>query len=153
MKNYTIFDEIKYLNTLLTRRFIENFFGNCNSQLTRVNALIIKYLIDNQENSIFQKDIEEKFGITKSTASKVLKLMETKGLIERQPLENDTRYKKLIVCEKAKEIHNNILASIQNEESLLLNNFNKDEIETFKKLLNKLKTNIKEINKKENKHD
>lgn len=149
MKNYTIFDEIKYLNILLTRRFIESNFIKETNSLTRVNACIIKYLIDNQDKDIFQKDIETKFGITKSTASKVLKLMETKGLIERQVIKIDARYKKLVASKKAKEIHESIIKNIHNDEQKLLNNFSQEEIFTFKALLEKLKSNIKILDKKE----
>lgn len=150
MKNYTIFDEIKYLSVLLSRRFFENILDNNTQLLTRVNACIIKYLIENESKDIFQKDIEIKFGITKSTASKVLKLMESKNLIVRQSVKNDARLKKLMASQKAKEIYNNINNDLHKDEQLLLNNFSKEEINNFKNLLEKLKNNIKNIDKKEN---
>ena len=108
MKSYTLFDEIKYLNVLLSRRYFENILNKNTQLLTRVNICIIKYLIDNENEDIFQKDIEIKFGITKSTASKVLKLMESKNLIVRQSVKNDARLKKLMASQKAKEIYNNL---------------------------------------------
>ena len=148
MKSYTIFDEIKYLNILLSRRFFENIINKDTHFLTRVNACIIKYLIDNENSDIFQKDIEIKFGITKSTASKVLKLMESKNLIVRQSVKNDARLKKLVASQKAKEIYNNINNTLYKDEQILLNNFSQEEINNFKNLLEKLKNNIKKMDKK-----
>lgn len=154
MKTYTIFEEIRYINHLLSRRAIENNFIDVDENLTRANAFIIKFLINNAEKDIFQKDIENKFGITKSTASTVLKLMETKNLITRQSILNDARYKKIVPTQKAYDIHQKIEQSYLRDQELLINNFSYEERENFKTLLTKLKTNIKEITEKEkNKND
>lgn len=149
MKDYTLFEEIKYINTLLARRSIEKNFLKLDRQLTRVNAFIIKYLIENNDKQIFQKDIEEKFGITKSTASSVLKLMEEKQLIERKSLPNDGRFKQLLPTQKAVDIHNSIKQTILEDENLFFNNFSNEELTSFKILLKKLKDNIKNIKEKE----
>jgi len=149
LKDYTLFEEIKYINTLLARRSIEKNFLKLDRQLTRVNAFIIKYLIENNDKQIFQKDIEEKFGITKSTASSVLKLMEEKQLIERKSLPNDGRFKQLLPTQKAVDIHNSIKQTILEDENLFFNNFSNEELTSFKILLKKLKDNIKNIKEKE----
>ncbi|MBR4003225.1 MAG: MarR family transcriptional regulator [Clostridia bacterium] len=149
MKDYTLFEEIKYINTLLSRRSIEKNFLKLDRQLTRVNAFIIKYLVENNDKQIFQKDIEEKFGITKSTASSVLKLMEEKQLIERKSLPNDGRFKQLLPTQKAVDIHNSIKQTILEDENLFFNNFSNEELTSFKILLKKLKDNIKNIKEKE----
>ncbi|MBQ9793196.1 MAG: MarR family transcriptional regulator [Clostridia bacterium] len=149
MKTYTIFEEVRYINHLLSRRAVENNFAEVDKNLTRANAFIIKYLINNAEKDIFQKDIENKFGITKSTASTVLKLMEAKNLITRESILNDARYKKIVPTKKAYEIHEKIEQSYLKDQELLLSNFSYEEKETFKALLTKLKTNIKEITEKE----
>lgn len=149
MKDYTLFEEIKYINTLLARRSIEKNFLKLDRQLTRVNAFIIKYLVENNDKQIFQKDIEEKFGITKSTASSVLKLMEEKQLIERKSLPNDGRFKQLLPTQKAVDIHNSIKQTILEDENLFFNNFSNEELTSFKILLKKLKDNIKNIKEKE----
>lgn len=149
MKDYTLFEEIKYINTLLARRSIEKNFLKLDRQLTRVNAFIIKYLVKNNDKQIFQKDIEEKFGITKSTASSVLKLMEEKQLIERKSLPNDGRFKQLLPTQKAVDIHNSIKQTILEDENLFFNNFSNEELTSFKILLKKLKDNIKNIKEKE----
>ena len=149
MKDYTLFEEIKYINTLIARHSIEKNFLKFDTQISRVNAFIIKYLIENNNKQIFQKDIEEKFGITKSTASSVLKLMEEKKLIERKSLPNDARFKNIVPTQKAIDIHNSIKQTILEDENLFFNNFSNEEISSFKALLKKLKNNIKNIKEKE----
>ena len=149
MKNYTIFEEVRYINHLLSRRAVENNFIDVDKNLTRANAFIIKYLINNNDKDIFQKDIENKFGITKSTASTVLKLMEAKNLITRQSISSDARFKKLVPTQKAYQIHEKIEQSYLKDQELLLSNFSEEEKENFKALLTKLKDNIKNFEKKE----
>lgn len=153
MKDYTIFEEIKYINTLLGRRFFENFLSKQTASLTRENYFIIKYLINNQDKEIFQKDIEEKFGITKSTASTVLKLMESKNLIKRESISSDARYKKIVLTDESLKINNLIQEYFSNDNKLLLSNFSFEELETFKILLKKLKENIKNTDKKGEQND
>ena len=149
IKEYTLFEDIKYINTLLARRVIDKVLLKVDSQLTRVNAFIIKYLIENNDKQIFQKDIEEKFGITKSTSSSVLKLMEEKKLVERKSLPNDARFKQILPTQKAIDIHNSIKQSILKDENLFLNDFSNEELSSLKTLLTKLKNNIKNIKEKE----
>jgi len=153
LKDYTIFEELRYINHLLSRRSTENNFLTPNKSITRANAFIIKYLISNSHKNIYQKDIETNFGITKSTASTVLKFMEAKDLIKRESVLNDARYKKILPTQKAYEINDKIEKTLYEDEKLLLNCFSKKEQETFKNLLKKLKENIKINEKKEDNND
>ena len=148
MKDYTIFEEIKYINVLIGRRFFENFLNKQDTNLTKENFFIINYLLNNQDKEIFQKDIENKFGITKSTASTVLKLMEAKNLIKRESISNDARYKKIVLTDESLKINDSIKKYIAKDDELLLNTFSFEELETFKSLLKKLKENIKNTDKK-----
>lgn len=153
MKDYTIFEDVRYINNLLTRRSVEKNFLTPTETLTRANTLIIKYLVNNSGKDIFQKDVENKFGITKSTASTVLKHMEEKGFIKRKSINKDARYKKLIPTKKAEEIHAQTENVLLADQHLLLYNFTSEELTSFKNLLTKLKSNIKEINEKEKLYD
>ncbi len=48
------------------------------------NSDIIIFLARHSEREIFQHAVERRFGITRSTSSRVLALMERKGLIARE---------------------------------------------------------------------
>ena len=91
---------------------------------------------------IYQKDIEEYFTITRSTASKVLSLMEQKGLIQRQAVAQDARLKKIILTDKAWEIREIMMADGEKLEETLLKGFREGEIETLRSYLKRIKDNI-----------
>ena len=54
-----------------------------------------------QREDVFQKDLEEEFGIRPSTATELLKQMEKNGLITREAAAHDNRLKKIVLTEKA----------------------------------------------------
>lgn len=77
MKNKDIGQQLASLNHLIKR----NLQNELSSELMRIsaaNGYILVYLYENKQNDVFQRDLEEYFNITRSTASKVLSLMETK---------------------------------------------------------------------------
>lgn len=107
-----------------------------------VNGWAITYLYNNRDKEIFQKDFESKFSIRPSTASKILKTMEQKGFIIRQSVENDARLKKITLTQKAIELHENVIASIENREMRLRQGVSQAEIEAFLETVNKFKANM-----------
>lgn len=62
------------------------------------------------EQDIFQKDIEEEFGIRPSSVTGLLQALEQEGMITREPVSSDGRLKKIVLTEKAKEIQTNVVA-------------------------------------------
>lgn len=57
------------------------------------NVDVIVYLARHDNEEIFPQDIEQRFGVTRSTSCRVLGLMEQKGLIAREPVKRDARLK------------------------------------------------------------
>jgi DNA-binding MarR family transcriptional regulator len=110
--------------------------------VTGTNGWIIGYLSHNQDKDIFQKDIEKEFGITRSTASKVIDLMEQKGLIERQKVSYDARLKKLILTEKSKKISAMMNEDMSGVEKQLIRGFTQQEIETLIEYIERMKNNL-----------
>ncbi len=56
------------------------------------------------KNDIFQKDIEEEFGLRPPTATALLKELEQRGLIRKEPVPYDARRKKIVVTEEALQV-------------------------------------------------
>ena len=71
--------------------------------ISSTNSFIIIYIYEHG-GCVYQKEIEDRFGITRSTVSKVLSLMEQKNLIIRESEEIDQRKKKIILTNEAKEL-------------------------------------------------
>ncbi len=111
-----------------------------------VNGWAIAYFYENADKDIFQKDFEEKFSIRRSTASKILKSMEQKGYIERVSVENDARLKKIVLTEKAIEIHHKITKDIELREEKLRSGVSDDELKMFFEVMMKFSNNMEEEN-------
>lgn len=74
-------------------------------------ARLLAFLsIVSMQQDIFQKDIEEEFGIRPSSVTGLLQALEQEGMIVREPVSSDGRLKKIVLTEKAKEIQANVVA-------------------------------------------
>ena len=114
--------------------------------LTDVNGWAIGYLYDNKGMDIFQKNFENKFSIRPSTASNILKTMEQKGLIKRVSVESDARLKKIVLTEKAIEIHKKVVKEIENREIRLKSGISEEELQVFFSVMQKLSANMEDKN-------
>lgn len=112
--------------------------------LTGTNGWIIGYIANNSEREIFQKDIEETFAVRRSTVSRVVTLMEQKGLIVRESVDSDGRLKKLMLTDKAWEIHRMIDAEMKELESDIVEGISEEDIETFMRIAEKMSLNIRD---------
>ena len=110
--------------------------------VTGTNGWIIGYLADNQGRDIFQRDLEEEFSVRRSTASKVLKLMEQKGLIRRESVPYDARLKKLVLTDTALEMHSHVVRDSERLEAKLTKGLTDEELQTFFAIAEKIKDNL-----------
>ena len=79
--------EVKVISNLIQRKIDSTASGRGLAKLTPMQGWIIDYIYNNQnENDIFQRDVEAEFTIRRSTATGILKLMEKNGLITRVPV-------------------------------------------------------------------
>ncbi len=75
---------------------------------------------------IFPQDVERRFGITRSTSSRVLALMERKGLIVRESVPRDARLKKIVLTDKSRDIAEALRANAVAMEGILLQGLSDD---------------------------
>lgn len=108
------------------------------------NGNILMYLHEHKDEDVFQKNIEEAFGITRSSASKVISLMETKGLIERRSVSGDARLKKLIITELGENVRQKMIEGRDRMEKRLTKDFSEEEKEQLSRFLLKLRANLEE---------
>ena len=98
-------------------------------------------LVEGQKHSIYQKDIEEKFCVTRSTVSKVLKGMESKGLLRRESVSSDARLKRLVLTEEGREINANASVERIELENRIRNGLSDEEFHTLMHLLKRVADN------------
>ncbi len=133
MEYVSVDKEICCVANLIRKEFDNLVFGSVYSEerITRMNIWIIDYIYDKKGEDVFQKDIERKMSITRSTASKIIDLMVQKKLVERSAVEYDARLKKLTLTPKAlklrdemeknsKKVYEKVMAGFSEEEEQLL---------------------------------
>ena len=89
-------------------------------EVTMMHGWIIRYLYENREQDIFQKDIEQRFAVGRSTVTNLIQLMEKKGFVKRESVKQDARLKKVILTEKgiaSQESFEDIVEHIEEELS------------------------------------
>lgn len=127
----------------IRRKAVQNGFSTNSDKSTNTQQWFLSYIWKNSSQSdVFQKDLENEFSISRPTASEILKTMERKGLITRQPAQQDARLKKILLTDKAKGMCCKNEKIIQELEANLIRGFSKEELEMLFHLLNKLKKNI-----------
>ncbi|MBR6533472.1 MAG: MarR family transcriptional regulator [Clostridia bacterium] len=109
-----------------------------------INGWAISYFYNNSSKDIFQKDFEAEFSIRRSTASNILKTMEQNGFIKRVSVESDARLKKIVLTEKAVNIHKAVLNNINKREERLRKGLTEQEVNTFLKIADKLMANMED---------
>lgn len=97
-----------------------------------------------QTEDIFQKDIEEEYSIRPSTATELLKQMETNGLIVREPVAYDNRLKKIVVTKKALLYKQQVIEDLTELEEALIKGISKEDMEVFFNVIEKMMDNLSE---------
>lgn len=145
MKDSVIY-EIKSLEHLIFRNF---FFKDCPSETimknipTPTQMMILDYIINSKEDYVFQKDLEQVFGLRRATISGVLHTMEKNNLIVRSIFENDTRVKIVKLSAKTKSIFESNRDRLQELEKVIVRGIDKNKMKIFLNVINEMKENIK----------
>lgn len=136
--------EIRTLNNLI-KRYFEQRKPEEFKESTGVHGWAIRYFYENRDKDIFQRDFEARFLIRRSTATNMLKLMEKNGLIKRESVDYDARLKKIVLTNKAIEIHKKATQNIEMLETTLKKGITEQELISFYDVLDKIKANLEVI--------
>ncbi len=110
--------------------------------LTSIQCWVMGHIRANRGEDIFQRDIEIKFNIRRSTASGILRLMEKKGLIKRESVDYDARLKKLVLTPVAIKMSEKVEQEVAMMEERLRQGLTLEEQKAFFAILDKIKKNI-----------
>lgn len=113
-------------------------------EVTLSHGWIIRFLYENRDKDIYQKDIEKYFLVGRSTIASSIKLMEKKGFVRREFVECDARLKKVLLTEKGIRTHETIEAMIEELNVGLLEGVEEKDAEVFLKVMRKIRKNIEE---------
>ena len=115
--------------------------------LTQLQAGIMGYLFRNQEKSICQKHIEEKFNISGATVSNTLQVMEKNGLIIRSSMDEDARLKRITMTQNALQDHMLVEEHMQMMERKMREGMSDTEQEELFRLLAVVRNNMEKMSK------
>lgn len=144
-KGVSVGKEIHSLDNMVGR-YIDLTAGKEEKKIDGIsgnNGRILCYIARNDGRDVYQRDIETEFCITRSTASKVLTLMEEKGLIERHRVPQDARLKKLVLTDKSKAFAKKMRKNMLQMESALTEGISDEELAAFISTAEKMKGNIR----------
>lgn len=99
MKNAAAY---RCINILANKQ--RRYFGTLSfaSEFSGAQGKALHYILENYDKELFQKDLEEEFGLRPPTATVLLQHMEQNGLISRERSSLDARFKKIVAAEKAR---------------------------------------------------
>ena len=143
----------KYLGHKINRisRSIDKYFDRKRCSKTecipRSQGMMIGYIMDNQGQNIFQKDIEAKFHLSGATVTNMLKSLEKNGYIVRTPMENDARLKRIELTQKALDHENRVRENIMVIEEAMHEGFSKEEFNMMLGFLDRVIDNMEKLNK------
>lgn len=130
------------LNTTI-HRFVDIYSHKReNDLLTGANTWVIHFIAEQKDTPVHLRDIESHFGVTRSTASKVVDLLVRKGFVQRHVGKTDSRLRQLTLTKQARDLLETINADHEMLEQILLKGFTAEETATLLSYLNRMQENI-----------
>lgn len=111
-------------------------------EVTLMHGWIMRFLYENREKEVYQKDLERYFHIGRSTVTNTIQLMEKRGFIRRESVERDARLKKVLLTEKGVQSHEKIEELITELNDGILDGIEEKDVETFIRVLYIIRENV-----------
>lgn len=145
MKNETVI-KIKKIQSLIRKSIHNSETFKNNEELTNVIGWTIGFVSRRNQEGIetYQKDVENEFKISRSTATGLLQNMEKLGYLYREVSQVDSRLKKIVLTEKSIDLHKKVILIFDKVENKLLNGFKEEEKEQLLSYLIRLERNLEE---------
>ena len=111
-------------------------------QYSGTEGKALHFIHAHEDSELFQKDLEDEFGLRPPSASALVKKLEQDGLISRVPVAYDGRLKKIVPSEKARQNREKVLHDVQELEDRLLRGITEQDqtqwLEITKKMIENL---------------
>lgn len=133
--------EVKSLQNMVSRHIENKEKEMGKDRVSAPNLFILKFLQENEGKEVFQRDLEEVLETTKSTCSKVISKMESKGFLKRESVA-DARFNKISLTPLGREIVKTADVHMEEFESKLKRGLTDEQLETFFYCIETMKRNI-----------
>ncbi len=145
-KRDTIGQEIHRINHMIDRYLSLRIQDSGMDESTLMHGWIMRYLYENRDRDIFQKDIEKAFSIGRSTVTGIIQLLERKGYVCRESVACDARLKKVMLTDVGIKNNESIRSMISALDQMLEEGIEEEEFRVFYQVLDKIKENLKKNN-------
>ena len=112
--------------------------------ITASQCAVLNYLYETNKEHLNQKDIENHLNLSNPTVTGLLKRLDEKGYILIVPSVQDKRRKNVHLTEQAYDMQKSIEVSTKKIERIILRGMKKNEVECFRKYLEKVLYNIED---------
>lgn len=132
----------RYIGILANRLRREIDALSFRGQYSGTEGKALHFILAHEDSELFQKDLEDEFGLRPPSASALVKKLEQDGLISRVPVSYDGRLKKIVPSEKARQNREKVLHDVQDLEDRLLRDISEQDqtrwLEITKKMIENL---------------
>lgn len=138
--------EIKNLNNMIERKIID-IHKPLKSEciITPIQVKIIEYIMENNSNIVYQRDIEKYLNLRRSTISGILQTMEKNNIIVRINSKIDARSKEIKLTDKCLSKVNYLRGKTMDFENKIKNSISNEELDVFFSVIDKIKNNIENL--------
>lgn len=139
--------ELGMLNNLIKRQMVCIADKDELENITGMQSMILCFLMQSKEDR-FQRDVETFFRIRRSTATGILNLMESHGLLRREPVERDRRLKRLALTDRAKSLYEHIQQAMEQTEALMEEGIDPNDLAVWFRVCEKIRANLENHQRK-----
>lgn len=132
----------RYISILANRLRREIDALSFRGQYSGSEGKALHFILAHTDSDLFQKDLEEEFGLRPPSASALIKRMEQDGLITRVPVAYDGRLKKIVPSEKALQNRENVLRGVNDLENRLLAGISDRDLAVWLRVTKKMIGNL-----------
>lgn len=122
--------------------YMLDIFAKQNYEITPEQYVVLSML--SEESLLYQNELCEELHKDKSNMTRILSVLEEKGLIEKiQATENKKQVNKIKITSKGKEVRDKITPQIEASREKYLDGISQDEMYACIKVLSKIRENLK----------
>ena len=134
--------QINLLSRMLKRRLNVTLQG---LGITAIQSRVMLYIMDHcPAGPVFQRDVEQAFSLSRSTATGILQQLEEKGLLRRESVPSDARLKNLVPTPRAAELDAEVRACLRQSEAVLTRGLSDGQVQLFKETLATMAANLEQ---------
>ena len=134
----------KYISRLANRqrRLIDRLARD--KDYSGTEGKVIHFLFENQDRTVYQKQIESVFGLRASTAMQVIASLEQAGLIRRVPSKADGRYKEIVLTEKAGQYKQDVYSDMERLKEQITRGIDPGQLQLWVEITEKMVRNMED---------